>query len=129
MLNTIISSLTDDFPDCNLAKVDLIIILDGSTSVGQANYAKMITFVQDFVSKADIDSGNVRVGALIYSTDVQIQFNLNDFSTTHEIVDAVGKIPYVYGSTNTADAIMTMRNMFNANDGDRDGVANIGTTK
>ena len=57
---------------------------------------------------------------------VEIQFNLNTFNNKAELFAAVDAIPYIYGSTNTADGIMTMRNMFNANDGDRDGVPNIG---
>ena len=41
--------------------------------------------------------------------------------------DAIDEIPYIYGSTNTADAIETMRSqMFTARNGDRPGVPNIG---
>lgn len=42
------------------APVDLVIILDSSTSVGENNYKKMKKFVMDILKNADIDSGNVR---------------------------------------------------------------------
>ena len=63
---------------CGLGKTDLAIILDASTSVTEANFQKMRDFVKEFISKADIDSGSVRVGIIIYSTEVQINFHLDE---------------------------------------------------
>ena len=78
------------------------------------------------MSTADIDSGSVRVGAVIYSTDVHIQFNLNTYKTKQEILDAFGKIPFIYGSTNTYGALNVMRTqMFTRENGDRPDVHNI----
>lgn len=125
ILNDIISDLFL-ISECGLSEIDLIIIVDSSTSVGQDNYDKMLQFCKDFLGNADLDSGSVRVGVLIYSSGVEIQFNLNTHSSSADIFEAIGNIPYIYGSTNTADAIKTMRNMFNAADGDRDGVPNVG---
>jgi hypothetical protein len=48
------------FIECGLARVDLVIILDSSTSVGDDNYLKMKNFCKDFLKNADLDSGNVR---------------------------------------------------------------------
>ncbi|KAK3599021.1 hypothetical protein CHS0354_012500 [Potamilus streckersoni] len=110
---------------CGLAKVDLVIILDASTSVSEPNYKKMLAFCKDFLRDADIDSGSVRVGIVIYSTAVQIQFHLNRYSTKAEVFTAIDKIPYIYGSTNTADGLNTMRTkMFTRNNGDRPDVNN-----
>lgn len=86
----------------------------------------MLRFVIDFLSTADIDSGSVRVGAVIYSTEVHIQFNLNTYRTKQEILDAFGKIPFIYGSTNTYGALNIMRTeMFTRGNGDRPNVHNI----
>ncbi|XP_060566778.1 uncharacterized protein LOC132725621 isoform X26 [Ruditapes philippinarum] len=114
-------------PGCGLAEVDLVIIIDASTSVTAPNFQKMRDFCKDLVDYADVDSGSVRIGVLIYSTDVQIQFNLNEYKTTSAVKAAIDNIPYIYGSTNTADAIMTMHSrMFTRSNGDRPGVPNIG---
>ncbi|KAL3854705.1 hypothetical protein ACJMK2_013963 [Sinanodonta woodiana] len=113
-------------PACGLAKVDLVIVLDASTSVTEPNYKKMLSFCKDFLKDADIDSGSVRVGIVIYSTDVQIQFHLNEHSTKDAVFKAVDKIPYIYGSTNTADALQTMRmKMYTEDNGDRSDVRNV----
>ncbi|CAG2253559.1 COL6A [Mytilus edulis] len=111
---------------CAGAKIDLVIILDSSTSVGDANYKKMLTFCKDFLTNADIDSGNVKVGVLSYSTGVNVEFYLNSHSTKQDIFNAIDNIPYRYGSTNTADGLKTMRtDLYTSRNGDRDGVPNV----
>ena len=74
----IVSSFCLIYSGCGLGKTDLAIILDASTSVTEGNFQKMRDFVKDFLSKADIDSGSVRVGVIIYSTEVQIIFYLDE---------------------------------------------------
>ncbi|CAG2185535.1 COL6A [Mytilus edulis] len=116
---------TTDKP-CGQAQVDIVIILDSSTSVGDDNYQKMKDFCKDFLKNADLDSGNIRAGIVSYSTGVHIEFQLNDYSTSQDIMDAIDAIPYRYGSTNTADGLRTMRSqMFTSRNGDRDGVPNV----
>ena len=111
---------------CGLSKVDVVIILDASTSVTERNFQKMREFAKDLVDKADVDSGSVRFGALIYSTEVEIQFHLNQYRTSAEIKRAIDNIPYIYGSTNSADALETMHNtLFTRQNGDRPRVDNI----
>ena len=86
----------------------------------------MLHFVKDFLQEADINSRGVRAGLLIYSTEVTIQFYLNEYKSKVEVLDAVDKVPYVYGSTNTADALKVMRtDMFTRENGDRPSVPNI----
>ena len=106
--------------------MDAVIILDASTSVTEANFQKMRNFAKDLVEKADVDSGSVRFGALIYSTEVEIQFYLDEYQTSADIKAAIDAIPYIYGSTNSADALLTMHtDLFNRRRGDRRNVDNI----
>ena len=101
-------------------------VLDASTSVTAPNFELMKDFVKDFLFIADIDSGNVRVGIIIYSTEDYVQFQLNTYRSKVEIFEAIDNIPYRYGSTNTADALNTMRTeMFTRANGDRPNVPNI----
>lgn len=111
---------------CGRAESDIIFILDSSTSVTAPNFEKMLEFIVHFVSTADIDSGNVRIGAVLYSTEVEIQFNLNEYHTKQDVIDAVKKIPYIHGSTNTYGGLNIMRTqMFTQENGDRPSVPNI----
>lgn len=114
------------FIACGLTKVDVVIILDASTSVTETNFDKMRTFAKDIVDKANVDSGSVRIGCLIYSTSVEIQFYLDEYKTNDDVKAAIDKIPYIYGSTNSADALKTMHEqLFNTRRGDRNDVENV----
>ena len=104
----------------------MVFVLDASTSVTEPNFILMKEFVKDFLVEADIDGGSVRVGVIIYSTEDHVEFQLNTYRTKADVYNAVDNIPYRYGSTNTADALETMRSvMFTRANGDRPNVDNI----
>ena len=106
--------------------MDLVIILDSSTSVTDANFIKMKNFVKDLLKNVDLDSGAVRVGVVIYSTRVTVMFQLNEHHSRSAYMRAVDEIPYKYGSTNTAGGLKTMRTeMFTRQNGDRKNVKNV----
>lgn len=112
--------------ECGLAEVDLVIILDSSTSVGVGNFQKMLLFCKELLMNADIDSGNVRVGIVMYSTEVNIQFHLNQYSSRAAMFEKIDNIEYIPGNTNTAGGIQTMRrDMFTSVNGDRPNVRNV----
>ncbi|KAK6961153.1 collagen alpha-3(VI) chain-like isoform X4, partial [Biomphalaria glabrata] len=111
---------------CAGAKLDLVFVLDASTSVTEPNFELLKDFVKDFLLDADIDGGNVRVGVVIYSDADYVQFQLNTYAKKADVYNAIDDIPYRYGSTNTADALKTMRSvMFTAGNGDRSDVDNV----
>lgn len=114
------------FLACDNAEVDLVIILDSSTSVGQENYNKMLKFCKDFLANADIDSGAVQIGIVSYSTNVIVEFYMNTYSTKQQVFDAIDSIPYRYGSTNTYGGLQTTRTqLYTAGRGDRNGVPDV----
>ncbi|CAG5136835.1 unnamed protein product, partial [Candidula unifasciata] len=71
--------------------IDLVIVLDASTSVTETNFQLMKNFVKDFLQDADIDGGNVRVGVIIYSTEDYVQFHLNTYRTSADWCDTLYK--------------------------------------
>ena len=51
---------------------------------------------------------------------------MNEYLTKNELVEAIRAIDYMFGSTNTADGIKTMRDvMFTPPNGDRPDVPNV----
>ena len=113
-------------PECNDALVDMVFVVDASTSVTEYNFLVMKDFIKDFLFNANIDDGNVRVGIIIYSTEDYLQFHLNEHKDKLALFTAIDDIPYRYGSTNTADALNTMRTqMYTEANGDRPGVPNV----
>ncbi len=112
--------------DCASTKLDLVFVLDSSTSVTEPNFKLMLDFLKNFLFVANIDDGNVRVGVVIYSTKVSIQFHLNKYSSKRDVYLAIDRIPYQYGSTNTFGGLNSMRTrMFLHSKGDRPDVRNV----
>ena len=117
-----VSSLTA----CGDTELDIVFILDSSTSVSDSDFNKMLNVTQTFLTGTNINDGKVRVGVVLYSTRVITQFHLNKYRTKSEVISAISNINRMLGDTNIADAIKTTRNtMFTAQNGDRPGVPNI----
>ncbi|XP_069108493.1 collagen alpha-4(VI) chain-like [Argopecten irradians] len=113
-------------PVCSNAPQDIVFVIDSSTSVGTTNFLRMLKFVKDILAFAEIDSGRIRVGAITYSTGVYIQFHLNSFTSKSQVLSAIDNIPFTGGSTNTADALLTMKSqLFTPAKGDRSHAENI----
>ena len=92
----------------------------------EENFVRMLQFCKDLIAYADIDSGELRVGAVVFSTSALVAFHLNHFDRKADIYDAIDEIPYIFGSTNTADALMLMRTeMFTIANGDRPNADNV----
>merc|ERR1719367_2272180 len=106
--------------------VDLVFVLDASTSVTAPNFELMKKFVKDFILEADVDGGKVKVGMVVYSTADHVEFYMNDYASRAEVERAIDEIVYRQGNTNTADGIATMRDeLFASGNGERPGVPNV----
>ena len=59
------------------------------------------------------------------STEVQVNFPLDRYANKHSLFAAIRSIPYILGSTNTADGLRVLRSqVFNQANGDRPDVPN-----
>ena len=54
---------------------------------------------------AQIDSGRVRMGLLLFSDDAMPQFDLDEFNSRADVMGFISDLAYPRGRTNTADAI------------------------
>jgi len=105
---------------------DIILLVDGSGSIGSDNFAKVKSFLSKLVGRMDIDSGNTRVGLVTFSTNVGSGFNLSAYSTVASVQAAISSLSYLDGQTNTADALAYVRTMMlTSAAGDRPHVPNV----
>ena len=112
--------------DCPPPQVDIIFVIDSSTSVGARNFIKIINFVRSMIENADISQDAVRVGLLTFSSTATIRFNLNEVNSRGEFLQRLERIPYAYGDTNTAEALRVLRQqMFTESAGDRQSTRNM----
>ena len=105
---------------------DIVFVLDGSGSIGSTNFELVKSFLSQLVGRLDIDSGNTRVGLVVYSSGVSFTFNLNRYTTVSSVQAAISALRYRGGGTNTADALAYVRTtMLTLAAGDRGDVPNV----
>nr|WNX29089.1 VWACP-6 [Colubraria reticulata] len=76
---------------------DVIFLLDSSKSIGEDEFKKQLSFVQQVVEYFDVSRGNIRVGLILYTDVAVAEFNLARYSSKEFVKDAVGRIFYVGG--------------------------------
>jgi len=95
---------------CKEKSVDIILILDGSSSVGHKNFTKVKEFMSEIVSSFTIKSGGVRVALHQYSSKHKqvTEFGLREQSK-QQLLDNIAGITWITGDTYTAEALNTVR--------------------
>merc|ERR1739848_422716 len=95
---------------CAEKAVDVIFVLDGSSSVGPKNFTVAQNFINGIVDKFNVSPQGVKIGLLQYSTSPRIEFNLNDHKTKKGVKAAVKNIDWILGDTHTALALRETHN-------------------
>lgn len=91
------------------ARVDLGFVVDGSGSVGRANFVRCLNFIKNLVSSFAISPRNSRVGILLYSHRVIPVFSFRRHKTLRGVLRAISKIKYPSGGTKTGRALSFSR--------------------
>ncbi|KAM8785024.1 collagen alpha-1(XIV) chain isoform 1-T1 [Rhynchonycteris naso] len=109
------------------AIADIVILVDGSWSIGRFNFRLVRLFLENLVTAFDVGSDKTRIGLAQYSGDPRIEWHLNAFSTKNEVIEAVRNLPYKGGNTLTGLALnYIFENSFKPEAGARTGVSKIG---
>ncbi|XP_030268381.1 collagen alpha-1(XIV) chain isoform X3 [Sparus aurata] len=113
---------------CNTAAIsDIVILVDGSWSIGRINFRLVRTFLENLVRAFNVESDKTRIGLAQYSGDPRIEWHLNAHTTKEAVIDAVKNLPYKGGNTLTGLALtFILENSFKPEAGSRPGVPKIG---
>ncbi|XP_068565200.1 collagen alpha-1(XII) chain [Cebidichthys violaceus] len=98
--------------ECSLGvdvQADVVLLVDGSYSIGLANFAKVRAFLEVLVTTFDIGRDKVQISLVQYSRDPHTEFYLNTHHDLAAMVKAVRTFPYRGGSTNTGRAMTYVR--------------------
>ncbi|XP_023932357.1 matrilin-4-like [Lingula anatina] len=112
---------------CQTQKIDLVFVVDESTSIWQPNFMKQLKFLSRITEDFEIGQNATQIGVLTFATNARDQFYLNKYRTGKEVREAIKKIvqPDTF-STNTHKAINLMRmDYFLSKNGDRPDVPNV----
>ena len=95
-------------PVCK-TRVDLGFIVDGSGSVGRANFIRCLNFIKNLVSSFKITPRRARVGILLYSHRLIPLFSFGQYKSLRGVLRAINKIKYPSGGTKTGQALSYSR--------------------
>uniref|UniRef100_A0A672P1N8 Collagen alpha-1(XII) chain n=1 Tax=Sinocyclocheilus grahami TaxID=75366 RepID=A0A672P1N8_SINGR len=119
-----------DFPEkqcVTTAKADIVLLVDGSWSIGRLNFKTIRTFIGRMVGVFDIGPDKVQIGLAQYSGDPKTEWHLNAHATRESLQEAVTNLPYKGGNTMTGMALnYILQNNFKPNMGMRPDSRKIG---
>ncbi|XP_048406558.2 collagen alpha-1(XIV) chain-like [Stegostoma tigrinum] len=91
---------------CQLSTAaDIIILIDGSWSIGRVNFRLVRQFLINLITPFHVAMNGIRIGLTQYSGEPRTEWDLNTYSTTNEVLEAVQKLHYKGGNTYTALAL------------------------
>ncbi|XP_072219017.1 collagen alpha-1(XII) chain isoform X2 [Leuresthes tenuis] len=109
------------------AKADIVLLVDGSWSIGRINFKTIRNFIARMVTVFDIGPDRVQIGLAQYSGDPKTEWHLNAHSTKESLLNAIASLPYKGGNTMTGMALnYILQNNFKANVGMRADSRKIG---
>ncbi|XP_064195946.1 collagen alpha-1(XII) chain isoform X2 [Anguilla rostrata] len=119
--------VTPDVQCKTAAKADIVLLVDGSWSIGRLNFKTIRSFISSMVGVFDIGPDRVQIGLAQYSGDPKTEWHLNAHKTRQELLDAVASLPYKGGNTLTGLALnYILQNNFKPNVGLRPDARKIG---
>ena len=105
--------------------MDLVFVLDvsisiagggrGNNIIGNLNFGKITTFVNDFIRNIRIGPDDSLVGVILFARYAVVNFNVSRYTTKSELVNAINSLMYStitnpnHVGTNTPDALNLLR--------------------
>uniref|UniRef100_A0A8B9NT82 Collagen alpha-1(XX) chain n=1 Tax=Apteryx owenii TaxID=8824 RepID=A0A8B9NT82_APTOW len=71
------------------AMTDIILLVDGSWSIGRNNFKLIKEFLSTLISPFNIGQDKIRVGLSQYSSDPRTEWDLNTYTTRDEVLEAM----------------------------------------
>jgi hypothetical protein len=113
---------------CTGVFMDLVFIVDSSGSIKDdkdSNWLSILSFIKSLIDTITIGENENRVGIVYYSEQAAHHKLLNEFQTKDELKATVDTIPFLGYKTNIADAMRKTREQYAADNGNREGVADL----
>ncbi|XP_068876817.1 collagen alpha-1(XXVIII) chain-like isoform X1 [Aphelocoma coerulescens] len=90
---------------CKEIPMELVFVIDSSESVGPENFEIIKDFVIALVDRVTVGRNATRIGLVLYSLEVRLEFGLNKYPTRQDVKRAIRKMQYMGEGTYTGTAI------------------------
>ncbi|XP_042688243.1 collagen alpha-1(XX) chain isoform X1 [Centrocercus urophasianus] len=87
------------------AMTDIVLLVDGSWSIGRNNFKLIKDFLSALISPFNIAQDKIRVGLSQYSSDPRTEWDLSAYATRDQVLEAVRNLRYKGGNTFTGLAL------------------------
>ncbi|XP_034732164.1 collagen alpha-1(XX) chain isoform X1 [Etheostoma cragini] len=88
------------------AAADIMLLVDGSWSIGRTNFRRVRDFLEGLMTPFHIGPDHIQIGLTQYSGDPRTEWQLNDFTTKDQLLEAVRNFRYKGGNTFTGQALL-----------------------
>uniref|UniRef100_A0A671Y302 Uncharacterized protein n=1 Tax=Sparus aurata TaxID=8175 RepID=A0A671Y302_SPAAU len=102
------------------AKADIVLVLNSSGSMTEADFERIRSSATDIISAFDIGPDRVQIALVLYSFNVITQWYLNTHQNKQAMLEDVSRIPHLRSLSNTGRALKyILQNIFQPNVGMR----------
>uniref|UniRef100_A0A672M526 Collagen alpha-1(XX) chain-like n=1 Tax=Sinocyclocheilus grahami TaxID=75366 RepID=A0A672M526_SINGR len=98
--------LTPPFECSAGAQADLVLLVDGSWSIGRTNFRKVRDFLEGLAVPFHIGPQGVQIALSQYSGDPRTEWHLNNFTSREPLLEAIRNFRYKGGNTFTGQALI-----------------------
>ncbi|XP_029975669.1 collagen alpha-1(XX) chain [Salarias fasciatus] len=88
------------------AAADVVLLVDGSWSIGRTNFRRVRDFLEGLMAPFRIGPHHIQIGLTQYSGDPRTEWQLNNFTTKEQLLEAVRNFRYKGGNTFTGQALL-----------------------
>ncbi|KAM3617369.1 uncharacterized protein V6R79_005295 [Siganus canaliculatus] len=88
------------------AAADIMLLVDGSWSIGRTNFRRVRDFLEGLMTPFHIGPDHIQIGLTQYSGDPRTEWQLNNFTTKEQLLEAVRNFRYKGGNTFTGQALL-----------------------
>ncbi|XP_044860729.1 collagen alpha-6(VI) chain-like [Mauremys mutica] len=93
-------------------EADIYVLIDGSTSIHPVDFGDIKNFLKEVIKMFNIGPNKVRFGAVQFSHNRRVEFELDEYSKRDDLETAIDNIRQITGDTYTGEALTFMQPLF-----------------